>query len=274
MGRDGSIVGDLPPLHPLIPVTAKEHLDLTVGTWGDGWFTFGQSVTALVPFIDEEGVAYLASDRLVLDADGKVVDEYGVKTARMNDRLCIGFSGGAGDGNHLLAHLFRHDELARLGANIDICKLLEAYGTIVHGAIYEEARRWITRQLAFWKNESAKKGEDIPDLNVVLVGVSEVRTCFSVWRCDHGWGTEESSYWESGETRGYPPGPIPDRDAEEALCGLKKKPPNRLRNCVRVFSTKRPDAVNRNVLIRRSSDGFRLPSDWPPADPCEWPVLP
>lgn len=63
-----------------------------------------------------------------------------------------------------------------------------------------------------------------------------------------------------------------DGEAKAALKNKAKTPPNRLRDCVRVFAKKRPETVNRNVLIRSSDSGFRMNrTKWPLPEGIQWP---
>ncbi|MDD5219583.1 MAG: hypothetical protein PHV11_03340 [Candidatus Bipolaricaulis sp.] len=229
-------------------------------------------MTALAVLLDENGVAYIAADGLMTGRDGRRRDEFAVKTARINDNVAVGFSGDVGYGNQLLAHLFKHSELAQCEDRIDLCALLEACDVTVPGGTYEGARDWISWQLLAWKSDWDAKGEEIPDLNVALAGISEQGARFSVWHCAHDWRIEQCGIWEPGCMFGYPLGPMADGEAKAALKNKAKTPPNRLRDCVRVFAKKRPETVNRNVLIRSSDSGFRMNrTKWPLSEGIQWP---
>jgi hypothetical protein len=241
-------------------------------SWGTEWFTVLDAVTALVLLIDEHGEAYLAADGLSVDCQGNPLDQFAVKTARVNSRLAVGIAGSTTVGNALLAYLFKQSALVACGADIDICKLFEAHDVTIDDATYEGAREFIAWQLESWKAGYKEKGEGLPDLNVVLVGQSEDGPRFCFWHCAYGWKLEQSPVWRPGDSHGVPLGPIPDQEAKEALRDLGKKPPNRIRDSIRVFARKRPDAVNRNVMIRRLSNGFTIePENWLGLNSTEWP---
>jgi len=236
--------------------------------------TILEAMTVLVPMIDERGVAYLAADGRVRFPDGKK-EEYGLKTARINDQLCVGISGSVGYGNQIIAHIFNEHELAKYRAEINICKLLEAHGKERLGYPYEVAKDWITKQLRYWHDRFSEWKEGIPDLNVVLVGISSDGPRFCIWHCVVDWKEDEypkGEKWKPGVEIGKPLGPIQYQKAADTLGQRNRPTKKRIKECIRLFAKKCPNAVNRNISLRRSNKDFKLePSDWPGLDQAMWP---
>lgn len=262
-------------IFPRVPVPKGMDSDTTptVLTYMIRYNTILESVTVLVPLITEEGEVWLAADGCVSSDDGGR-EEYALKTARVNDYLAVGIAGSYGYGGQIVAQICGEPELAKLVSRVDVFKILEKENAPRSGKFYEKAKDDITATLNAWRSGLSAEGKD---LNVVLAGIASDGPRFCVWHCGLNWKEEEypnaARRWEPGMEFGFPFGPVNYRPAANVLGETSKPPKKRIKECIRLFAKKCPEAVNSKIVYRRSKDGFRLdPPDWPGVESAKWPT--
>lgn len=210
-------------------------------------------MTVLIGYIDTAtGEAALIADGCASNDEGRIyLDEW--KTARVNPRIAVGYTGDVSWGNQVLARLFRRRDLQVKGPHIRIVRVLEDEHVERCDFDWESAKSEITTEL-----RELRKVERFPHLTVMMAGVTNDRPKVSVWHRDYNWAAADLNPKTGSSIGRISAGPEGDKPDISVLDNPSVLLEERAKLAIREYANEFPEAVNEYMTIRRASEGFRL----------------
>jgi hypothetical protein len=237
---------------------------LTDPTVGLSWsisVNLDTAMTLTLAWIATNGELLLASDGRACRGEKREM-ESAFRTIRVNGHCAFGFSGDAWAWGRFLCEFLGCPDWARTLNGPRIIDGWEKARYELEDTPYVRARDKTTTILAAQRSQLAR-GQQNPDVNVLLVGLQEGRPCLCKWRNCEGWAERETANWSDLEGLKFiaaafcPPEVEPlEKEIGLILFSDSESLSHRVRRVFSMAASASPGKVNTNVVLRRSSTGF------------------